>query len=274
MDDPASAPDLLDATLRVATWNLWWRFGPWEERLPLIVEELRRVDPDVVCLQEVWSTADGSAAQVVADALGFEVAVAEGVDWGDGVRFGNAIASRWPLAAVEEVLLPDAGHPEGRHVLRADVDGPRGPFQVFCTHLNWRLDQSAVRQAQVRHLAAVVAAAGPRTYPPIVCGDFNAEPRSVEIELLTGQREVAEPGLVLVDCWHAAHPADPGPTFRTANPYAASQLEWDRRLDYVFVGWPKARGAGHPVHAETFGTTPTGDLWPSDHDGVLADLRY
>jgi hypothetical protein len=92
--------------------------------------------------------------------------------------------------------------------------------------------------------------------------------------MLTGQRALAHPDVLLVDAWHAAQPTDPGITFADENPYAASQLEWDRRLDYVFVGWPKAGGRGHPLRADRFGTTPDGDVWPSDHYGVVADLRY
>lgn len=274
MDDPAAASDLVETTLRVATWNLWWRFGPWEQRLPLIVEELRRVDPDVVALQEVWQDRATSSAHVIGEALGLEVAFAGGVELDDGLWFGNAIASRWPITGSSSVVLPDEGKPEGRLALRADVDGPRGALQVFCTHLNWRLDQSSVRQAQVRALAELVAGAGPRTYPPIVCGDFNAEPHSAEIELLTGQRGVAVDGFVLVDAWHSVRSSEPGYTFADDNPYAESQLEWDRRLDYVFVGWPKAGGRGHPRSAALFGTTPSGDLWPSDHYGVVVELRY
>jgi hypothetical protein len=41
-------------TLRLLEWNLWWRFGPWEERGPAIEATVAAHDPDVVCLQEVW----------------------------------------------------------------------------------------------------------------------------------------------------------------------------------------------------------------------------
>lgn len=275
MDDPAVANELVETTVRVATWNLWWQFGGnWQARLPLIIAELRRVDADVVALQEVWSTEETSSAHLIAEALGVEAVGAATIEFAGGVSFGNAVLSRWPVAGSSFEVLPDLGCTEGRIVQRVDVDGPRGALQVFNTHLNWRLDQSHVRQAQVRAIAEQVAGAGPRTFPPILCGDFNAEPHSVEIELLTGQREVAVPGLVMVDAWHAVHPTDPGFTFRNANPYAGSQLEWDRRLDYVFVGWPKAGGRGHPVRAERIGTTPTDGVWPSDHDGVVVELRY
>ena len=44
--------------MRVATWNIWWRFGPWEQRAPGIEATLRSIDADIVCLQETW-TLDG-----------------------------------------------------------------------------------------------------------------------------------------------------------------------------------------------------------------------
>ena len=35
--------DLIDTRLRVATWNVWWRFGPWKDRQPAIAETLRGI---------------------------------------------------------------------------------------------------------------------------------------------------------------------------------------------------------------------------------------
>lgn len=266
---------MIETTLRVATWNLWWRFGPWEDRLPLIIEELRRVDADVVALQEVWGDGDDTSAKRIAAQLGYEETFAARLELGESVRFGNAVLSRWPIAHTEWHPLPAAGHlDEQRLVLRADIDGPRGSFQVFSTHLNWRFDHSAVRQEQARTVAEVVAAARPRSFPPIVCGDFNAEPASTEVGMLTGLTTPAVDDLVLMDAWRVAHPNAPGFTWDNRNPFVAAQLEYDRRIDYVFVGWPKAEGAGHVVSAELIGTEPTGAVWPSDHFGVVAEIRY
>ena len=276
MDDPAAVPQLIDTTVRVASWNLWWRFANWEERLPVVIDRLRAADPDVICLQEVWHDGTTSSAEVIAEALGYESHFAGTIEFEQGVRFGNAVVSRWPITATDELPLPagDDGD-EHRLVLRADLDGPRGPLQVFCTHLNWRLDHSHIRQEQVTALAEMVAAAKPRSYPPIVCGDFNAEPHSDEIELLTGQRQLAVRGILLVDTWHACHPTDVGFTWTNANPYAASQLEWERRIDFIFAGWPKAGGAGMPVRCDLLGDEPTPEgVWGSDHLGLVAELRY
>ncbi len=40
--------------MRIVTWNLWWRFGPWEARQRAIEATLAELDADVVCLQETW----------------------------------------------------------------------------------------------------------------------------------------------------------------------------------------------------------------------------
>lgn len=265
--------DLVTSTVRVATWNLWWRYGPWEERLPAIVETLRRLDPDVVCLQEVWSADGRSAAATVADALGHEVVEAVGVDLG-GIGFGNAVTSRWPIVGSDRRPLPSPPElEEFRLVLRADVDGPRGPLQVFCTHLHWRADHSSIRQDQVREICRFVAEAPDRSFPPVLCGDFNADPDSDEIRMLVGRAAVPVPPLVFWDAWSMAGEGD-GCTWSNANPYARDWLEPERRIDYVLTGFPKAGGRGHCVGARLVGVDAVDGVVPSDHYGIAADLRY
>jgi endonuclease/exonuclease/phosphatase family metal-dependent hydrolase len=266
---------LLETRLRVLTWNLWWRFGPWERRRPAIAATLAELRPDVVALQEVWGEPAGTdlAAELAGD-LGYDHAYASRLSI-DGVDFGNAVLSRWPITSSGSTDLPaPPGADELRLVLRADVDGPRGPFQVFSTHLNWRFDHSGIRQEQVRVIAEAVAAARPRTYPPILCGDFNAVPDSDEVRLLTGRAAGPVDGLVFHDAWEVAGDGGPGATWSNANPYAALDLEPDRRIDYVFAGWPKAGGAGHVTSCRVVGTDPVDGVVPSDHYGVLAELRY
>jgi endonuclease/exonuclease/phosphatase family metal-dependent hydrolase len=268
--------ELLETRLRVLSWNLWWRFGPWESRFPAIQETIRRLDPDVCALQEVWCEADGtSSASRIADALGYEHVYASRFELDEGVRFGNAILSRWPIASHElwplPALRPDAE--EMRTLLVADVDGPRGPFQVWCTHLNWKFQHSDVRQEQVRYICERIAERRPRTYPPILCGDMNAPPDSTEMWMLNGRTTVPVPNLVFHDAWEMAGDG-PGDTWSNENPYAVLDLEATRRIDYVYTGWPKQGGAGHAVAAEVVGREAIDGVVPSDHYGVLADLRY
>jgi endonuclease/exonuclease/phosphatase family metal-dependent hydrolase len=266
---------LIETRLRVITWNLWGRGGPWNERLAGITSTLVAAQPDVVALQEVWAEEGGrSQADLLAAALGF------GRIWArryaiDGVAVGNAILSRWPITESEVRSLP-ARPPELeelRNVIRAAVDGPRGRLVVYTTHLNWRFDQSVVRQEQVRFVARFIAESREEGCPPILTGDFNAVPDSDEIRMLTGRMALAVPGLVFHDAWEAAGDGGAGFTWTNANPWARQDLEPDRRIDYVFTGWPKKGGAGHVTSCRLIGAAIDGNF-PSDHYGVLAELRY
>lgn len=49
----------IETRLKVLNWNIWWRFGPWEERAEAIASTLAEIDADVITLQEVWDH-DGS----------------------------------------------------------------------------------------------------------------------------------------------------------------------------------------------------------------------
>lgn len=265
---------LIETTMRVVTWNVWWRFGPFEERLAAIVATLKRAEPDVVCLQEVYWSDDENLAAAVAEPLGFHhIEAARRAE--DGWSFGNAVLSRWPIERTEEMALPAAPEAEeDRLAVMAEVAGPRGRVQVFCTHLNWRFDHSHVRQLQVKALADFVAETRPREFPPVVCGDFNAEPTSDEIRMLTGRAATPVRGLVFHDAWDFAGAGD-GHTIDTrVNPFAAAGLTPSRRIDYVFTGWPKRGGAGAVLNAELLGHEAVGGVFGSDHYGVVADLRY
>jgi len=272
---------LLDTRVRVLTWNLWWRFGPWEARRPAIAATLARLDADVLCLQEVWDDGVVCFAQELAEGLGLHHAYGSRLDI-DGVQFGNAVLSRWPITAQEVLPLPATdGAEELRTCLRADIDGPRGPLQVFSTHLNWRFDQSHIRQMQVRAICTFVDASRPdggRSFPPVLCGDFNADPDSDEVRLLTGRAEPPVPKLVFHDAWEVAGrpsaSSTSGATWTNVNPYAQRDLEPDRRIDYVFAGWPKAGGAGHVTSCCVEGLDPVDGVVPSDHLAVVAELRY
>ena len=266
--------DLIDTQLRVMTWNLWWRFGPWEARIPAIEATLAQVDADIAALQEVWQEDGVDFAGLLADKLGFAHAYhAHNVR--DGVAFGNAILSRWPIERREVRALPAVeGRDEKRLALGVDVAGPRGRVRVFSTHLNWRAHDSGIRQQQVAELARFAADMGPSEFAPIVCGDFNAGPASDEIRMLTGETTCPVDGLVFRDAWRQAGDGSPGYTWDNANPYAGATLEPDGRIDYIFTSEPRDRGAGHVTRCMVCANEPIDGVWPSDHFAVMAELRY
>ncbi len=266
--------------MRVVTWNVWWRFGPWEQRQPALEQVLGSLDADIVCLQEVWATADTHQAEILGGALGLHVAAVAhpGDDVGDAdVSFSNAVLSRWPIIEHDVVALPLAdGRPGHRHVVATVVDAPHGPTTVMSTHLEYPFDQSALRSRQVAALCELVAErreGDPRqSFPPIVCGDFNAVPDSDEMRSLTGRAPPPVPGLVFTDAW-AAVGDGPGWTWDDRNPHIADTTWPRRRLDYVLIGWPRPKPAGNPVRARIAGSGRHNGVWPSDHLAVCVDLE-
>lgn len=266
-------------TLRIVTWNLWWRFGPWEARQAPIEATLRALDADVLCLQETWVAGDAGGRDRQVDRLGATLglhAVAADPPLYEGVGIANAVLSRWPISRHRVVPLPGAdGERSHRHALVATTDAPRGPITVVSTHLEHRLTDSATRQRQTAALAALVAEVrgDPATaFPVIVGGDLNAVPWSDEVRALTGASPVAVPGLAFTDCWEHAGDGSAGHTWAAANPHLANSTMPNRRIDYLLVSWPRRRPIGNPLRCWLAGTEPVDGVQPSDHYAVAADL--
>ena len=265
------------------SWNLWWRYGPWEQRQQAIAATLADVQPDVCGFQEVWG---GRGEAGPGENLAIDLAGRLGMHWcwaeagkvrdtgGTQLFIGNAILSRWPITAQAADALPVSATDEARVAVHARIDAPGGALPMFTTHLTYGPGRSALRTAQVRALAGFVADhSGGCAYPPVVTGDLNAEPGSDELRLLGGLlTDPAVPGLVLIDSWRYADPGDPGFTWDLRNGYQAKSVIPDSRIDYVLVGLT-TQGRGRVESVRLAGTAPVDGVWPSDHFAVVADLR-
>ena len=266
--------------MRVMTWNLWWRFGPWEQRAAAIRQVIASEAPDIVCLQEVWSLDGDSIASWLGAELGYHAAITDDPFAGrrpdGGAGFHNAILSREPLVDVVSHPLPrEDGSPGHRRALSARTTAAGLTWPVVSTHLDHRFDESAVRQVQadaLLHVVAEVRGDPDHDAPAVVCGDFNAPPDSDEIRLLTGRRASRVRNLVLSDCWEQVGDG-PGATWRSDNPYQSATAWPNRRLDYVFVSWPRPKPLGNPVRAHLAGIEPVDGVVPSDHAAVVVDLH-
>ena len=264
---------LIPSTVRVATWNVWTSFGPWEQRLAGIEGELVRTSPDIVALQEVWR--DGGRD------VWFELATKLGLHYEPAMEWfapfqeesGTAVLSRWPVARADFARIgSSAGH--GAFFQFAEVSGPRGKLDLFVVMLETRPDLSHVRREQLVALREYVEERAEKERPTVVCGDLNAPPDADEVRILTGRSMAIAPGFVFSDAWELAGDGSAGHTWSNRNKWAAAGLRPDRRIDYILSAWPRQGGAGHPVSCALIGTVdgPAGP--PSDHYGVVADLRY
>ena len=255
------------------TWNLWWRFGEPERRATAIASVLRAARPDVCGLQEVWSGEDGNLAERLAAELDMHWTWAEWRAPAQGI--GNAVLSRWPIVEQEELTLPAApGNEAARVALATVLQTPAGQLPFATTHLDPEPDASATRCEQVRALAGFLEPLTGLERPLVLTGDLNAEPDSDEVRLLCGHKTApVRPGFVLVDAWRYADPSATPWTWDRANPHARESGEPSARIDYVLVAPPREGTGGAVASAERIGAEPVDGVWPSDHAGVLAEVR-
>jgi endonuclease/exonuclease/phosphatase family metal-dependent hydrolase len=260
--------------LRVMTLNIWNILTDWPARRTEIVGWIDRLAPDLICLQEVIESNDGEnqacwlAEHAVVD---FHVAYAAEKLWNDIGLFGNAVLSRWPIDA--EHSMPLAGETVADDVRRCALHVRTNGYDVVATHLNWKFDDGVTRETQVQQLVAFIDEHADATsrLPPILAGDFNAEPDSTEIRFLTGNATLSGRSVYFQDAWRVAGGRGPGFTWDNRNPYAFDVREPDRRIDYVFVGWRHDK-RGRVESARVVCDRALTGTFASDHFGVLAEI--
>jgi endonuclease/exonuclease/phosphatase family metal-dependent hydrolase len=254
----------------------------------LIRDEIARLQPDVIGLQEVMrlvrpgsteplSPEHDQAAEIAAG-FGYEIAFAGAAEYGNGLVMGNAVLSRYPISETSTFRLPDEGSGEGRSLLYAQLTSPWGRLPVFVTHFNWRFDHGFVRLAQAAFVAARVSELAPAqagALPPVLMGDFNAEPDADEIRYLRGLHVLNGKSVHFADAWLYGGDGSGGFTFDPKNDYARRNREPPRRIDYIFVRGPDAELRGEPLHTRlAFHRVQPGNeaVWPSDHFGLYTEL--
>ncbi len=270
---------MADSTVRVMTWNVWWRFGPhWRDRQPGIRATLERLRPDVVALQEVWSSDGTTQAHELADALGMHAVFGspsypsapgnrEVTDW-VGVGLGLAVLTRWPVLDHDAAVMPARHRSWDPVALTVRIDHPAGPLAIVAACLEYAVPYTDDRIAQgafVADLATDPRFDGP--CPVLLVGDLNA---AVDSPVLRPVRDV------LTDAWSAGRGAPDAVTLPSSHPSApleAGPQLVDQRIDHIFF-----RPGREDQHVLVDGVQLAGDpvdgTFPSDHRAVVVDLRW
>ncbi len=241
-------------TVRVVSWNVHKCVGGVDRRYDpgRIASTLALADPSVVLLQEAaqngrWYRHERQV-DVLGNALGmpyrsYFVNVRFGPRRGE---YGNAILSRWPIAATENIDLtvPDR---KARSVLHAELRLPIGTARSRTLHLfNLHLGLGeAERREQLRRLLACRRLRALHEHTPVVvAGDFN------DVWGTLGKNLLVPAGFL--------GPVRPLRTFPAWAPV--------RALDSLYV-----RGDVRVVKLERVRTATTRSA--SDHLPLLAELR-
>ncbi len=248
------------ATVRVATLNLFNKVGRWAERLPLVVEQLIELQPDVIALQEVDLIVDQGMAlcrlvnATLRDSPRYRI-----YHMGRPGRAAHvqalAVMSRLPVEAHEGLdYLANEGVAQR---LRVRLEGGEA-LEFYNTHLYFPPEAIDERLAQAKTLLSWVDT-WREAKTVVVAGDFNAYPGEPTLDLMKGR---------FASAYETVHGAEPDKTWPT--PVNTFDPSPPGCLDYIFVAGGEVQEASlafyrpHPLDQ---------DLFPSDHLGVVATLN-
>ena len=243
--------------ISLVTLNLYHDKANWPKRLPLILAELRRLNPDVIALQEVIGHENlRNQAQVLADALGYEYAFSSVDPENHPQRYGNAILTRRPILAQHWTRLEPLD--DSRTALHLRIAVGERVLNVYTTHLHWTDGGGAIRERQIAGLMRFIDDTADGA-PSLVAGDFNAIASAPELKALSEN---------FADAYGALHPDE------AADPKANSTLNLSyyppKRIDHIFL----QRNALSPESAMIIlNRADNGGIWPSDHYGVHVRFR-
>ncbi len=143
----------------------------------------------------------------------------------------------------------------------------RAATAFYLTHHGFK------RERQMPALNEFARGRAKNDFPAILAGDFNTDPESAEIRYLKGLQSLEGGSAYWCDAWDHAGDGGKGITWSKSNDFAAWAPWPNRRIDYIFVAQPRLDGAGTIEHCSVVCNEKVGDVWPSDHFGVLARVR-
>jgi endonuclease/exonuclease/phosphatase (EEP) superfamily protein YafD len=174
------SPDPDPGSITVASYNVRFALHP-EAAAEVLAEHPELRQADLVALQEMNAEATASIAATLGLHWVYYPAARHPSAGGD---FGNAVLSRYPIAADHKVLLPGRSLPRGmaRTATAADVVSPLGLLRVYSVHVETPVGLLPAGRARQVHALCADASGFPG--PVIVAGDFNA--RDLPAGVLTG----------------------------------------------------------------------------------------
>lgn len=195
----------------------------------------------------------------------------------DDVPWSNPMDARYETHLTVTLAGQDIDIERGYASVDVMVKGL--PYRVISTHLEPADDQGtlipALEPIQLEQTAELVAFAASSPIPVVLLGDLNT---AADGETTATYQMLTDAGFV--DAWLVGRPRGDGFTSNQAADLLNPVSQLFHRIDFVFIGPeltnPEGRFQGS-VHAERVGEeqadrTPSG-LWPSDHAGVVAQLR-
>lgn len=272
-------------TLRIASFNLLNKSLNMETRLEALIKELKIINPDVLCLQEVIEAKAYPVLEILSQELGFITNFSERKtpDKFTGDLSGTAILSKTKEEHYSILSQTSLNLIHPLPILTSSFVYNGHKVYVITAHLAWGSHSSGTRTRQAERISQY--ARGIKEIEPeaviLLTGDFNCVEDSTAMRFLRGLEETHNGENTLwIDAWIASGNADNAITSDPSIPLATTtaqlfgstdtNLTPKRRIDYIYsYEWCYGK-AGYPMTFERFADNR--EIPISDHFGIYSDI--
>jgi len=257
-------------SLKVMTYNILGMKPGTEPhvRIVHIIDKLIEIDPDIIGLQEINESINGSGAdnqaKVIADSLSSYFGIPyyfynqqTHLSWNNQFREFIGIITKYPVEETGFFQLVTGVFP--RKVVWNKINTPIGTVNIFNTHLSF--NSASVRTIQVQQIISYIESIEPNNpaVASILTGDFNDPPGAASIQQLTNTGT----DTYYVSTYAYVNPGSPGYTMPSNAPTS--------KIDYLFL---KNTANIAPFESAVVMNQPyNGTSYCSDHLGVLTYFR-
>jgi endonuclease/exonuclease/phosphatase family metal-dependent hydrolase len=245
--------------VKVATLNLFNRMSDWELRMPLVVDQLEKLMPDVIGFQEIDLMIDQGTAvsravnKRLSDHPHYRIKHATTPGLMASI-FGIGTLAKIECVEHEVLDLMSFDRIAQRMVYSVD----RARFALVNTHLHHPPEAIDERAQQAEYILSWIDRHDP--LPTVFIGDFNSYEGERTIEIMKGRFRSA---------FEAANGHEPEKTWPT--PVNTFDKAPAGTLDYIYVSPEfKIVEAGLAFDQPA---ADNADLYPSDHLGLYAVLE-
>ncbi len=137
--------------VKVMTYNIAAGANNFKVNLEKTAEAIKKVNPDIVGIQEVDRLTNRSGkvdqAKVLAELTGYNLVFGKTIDF-DGGEYGIAILSKHPILNHYQINLPSSDEQRIALIANVEVPGFEVPITYINTHLDWH-ENPETRMSQI-----------------------------------------------------------------------------------------------------------------------------
>jgi maltose 6'-phosphate phosphatase len=249
--------------MKVATFNVWNHNDTWALRKEIIIQEIRRIDADIMALQEVPNHEE---LESILNQSGIEHYSFKRYP---GDEEGLAVLSKYPIEEVksENDVLNNCS-------MRILLEIYGSTIGLTNVHLNWK--SALVREKEIVEVAKWISESKNTDYE-FLCGDFNSTPNLSSIyNFLVGELSIESYDTSWVDL--AQSERSPTLDFKynswLLNRENLNHIRVPVRYDWILIRSCYPKKEPKLINIELFANvvSPTKQVHPSDHYGVAVNL--